>query len=90
MPITFDKRPYSAQKRQRTKSGEIPPPPAPPAEPAYVPLKRVRILRHIQSRKFGAFAAGEVASFPWDKAKDLIGMGLAEEDKMELGAPETK
>jgi len=90
MPIAYDKRPYSAQKRQRTKSGAIPPPSAPPAEPAYVPLMRVRILRRIMSRKFGTFAAGEVASFPWDKAKDLILMGLAEEDKMLGGAPETK
>jgi len=33
---------------------------------------------------------GSIAFFPTDKAKDLIGMGLAEEDKMLGGAPETK
>lgn len=90
MPIEYDKRPFSAQKRQRTKSGEIPPPAAPPVEPAPVPLVRVRILRRIMSRKFGTFAAGSVAMFPADKAKDLISMGLAEFDKMLGGPPETK
>lgn len=90
MPITIDKRPYSAQKRQRTKSGEIPPPVVPPAEPAPVPLVRVRVLRRITSRKFGTLAAGEVVSLAEDKAKELVSMGLAEQDKMLGGAPEIK
>lgn len=90
MPIAIDKRPFSAQKRQRTKSGEIPPPVAPPVDPVPEPLMRVRILRRIMSRKYGTLNAGETAFFPVDKAKDLIAMGLAEEDKMILSAPETK
>jgi hypothetical protein len=91
MPIEYDKRPFSAQKRQKTKSGEIPPPVAPPVEPAPVPLMRVRILRRItNSRKFGTFAAGNVARLPLDKAKELLSMGLAEEDKSLDGPPETK
>jgi hypothetical protein len=91
MPMTFDKRPYSAQKRQKTRAGEIPPPVLPEPEPAPTPLVRVRVLRRLtNSRKFGTLEAGKTVSLPADKAKELVSMGLAESDKMLDSAPETK
>lgn len=86
-----DLMPGKAKKRAlKTKEGEIPPPaPAPALEPI-VEKMRVRILRRITSRRFGTFNAGQVATLSVTDAKDLIAMGLAEQDKMLDAAPETK
>ncbi len=74
----------------KTRAGEIPPP-APAPVPAPVPeTMRIRILRRITSTKHGTFQIGVVAELPVALAKDWIGMGLAEQDKMLTGAPETK
>ena len=86
-----DMLPNVTDKAQRKRGGtpvmrEIIPAPAP--EP--VETMRVRILRTIRGSRSGTFIAGQSAMLPTATALSWIQMGLACEDKMLEGAPETK
>lgn len=50
---------------------------------------RVRILKTIDA-KIGRFEPGKVVVLPYDIGRNLVGFGLAEEDKMLDIIPETK
>ncbi len=89
MPIEFDKKPGGANKRQRRRNGELPQPQKPPAEATPPETIRVRMLQAVRSKR-GNFAPGQVIDLPAVIARSWIGFGLAEEDKMLTGAPETK
>jgi len=62
------------------------------AVPALAPVEtmRVRFLRRITSKRHGAFDIGQCARLPVEQAKEWIGLGLVEQDKMLDSAPETK
>ena len=89
MPIIFDKTPGSANKLQRRRNGQLPETPKPSAGPAPIETMRIRMLQSVHSRQ-GAYKAGQVIELPVLTARSWIGFGLAEEDKMLDGAPETK
>jgi len=86
-----DMLPNVTEKFQRKRDGtpvarEIIPAP----EPAPATTMRVRILRTIRGSRSGTFIQGQSATLPTATALSWIEMGLAEEDKMRDGAPETK
>lgn len=88
----FEELKHGNAKRRplKRRNGEAPPP-LPPTPPAPVADKmRVRVLKRVTSRRFGNLFVGEVYEFPVADAKDLISMGIAEQDKMLDAAPETK
>lgn len=72
------------------RDGTLPGPAKAPELPPPAPTMRVRILRRIQSTKYGLFEVGKSYDLPADQARSWVGMGLAERDKMLDGAPETK
>lgn len=90
MPIEFDMRPGSGNKRQRRKNGQLPEAPRPSTEaPPVVATMRIRMLQSLISRH-GKYKTGQVVELPILTARSWIGFGLAEQDKMLDGAPETK
>ncbi len=89
MPVFEDlmnKKKGPLPKRDGTLPGPIKAPaPTPPPE-----TTRIRILRRIQSTRYGTFEVGRSCELPVDLARSWIGMGLAEQDKMLDGPKETK
>ena len=53
-------------------------------------MMRIRILRTIRGSRRGTFIEGQSYELPEAVAKDWIGMGFAEQDKMIDSAPEVK
>ncbi len=86
----FDDQKRKEKRALKRKDGTLPPPVLSAPQLAPITTMRVRILRRIMSRRFGTHAAGESVEFPVAMAKDLINMGLAEQDKSLDGSPETK
>ena len=86
-----DMLPNVTEKFQRKRDGtpvarEI----IPALAPAPATTMRVRILRTIRGSRSGSFIAGQSATLPTATALSWIQSGLAEQDKMCDGAPETK
>lgn len=74
-------------KKEKTKPTKAEESVAPPVEPTTM---RIRILRTIRGSRHGSFAAGQTAELPTALARAWITEGLAEQDKMLEGAPESK
>lgn len=89
MPIKYDKRPGSANKKQRRRNGGLPEPQKQPAPSPLEETMRVRMLREINCKR-GIFAPGQVIELPIAVARSWIGFGFVEQDKMLNGAPEKK
>lgn len=89
MPVEFDTRPGSGNKKQRRRDGTLPGRIKPPAPEAPRTMLRIRMLQSFTCR-LGTYRQGQVVEVPVDTARSWIGFGLAEQDKMLSGAPETK
>ena len=77
------------KRPSKTRTGDDPAPYTPPA-PVAPATMRVRFLVRIAGSRRGTFFVGQVADLPVEVAKDWIGMGFVEQDKMLGGPPEIK